>query len=137
MVSIVWRLEQMPVQALRVIPLQPLPKFASHEEELFARVPPHIAIKGTQVGELLPHVPRHFREQRSFAVDHLIMRERQHKVFVIGVHQRKGDIVLMIAPVDRIMAHVVQHIVHPAHIPLQTEAQTSHIDWASDHGPGC
>src|SRR5215471_19905569 len=99
MVSIVWRPEQMPVQALCVIPLLPLPKFASHEEELFAWVSPHVAIEGTQVGEPLPYVPRHFREQRSFAVDHLIVRERQHKVFIIGVHQGKGDIVLMIAPV--------------------------------------
>src|SRR6266536_4811114 len=114
----------MPVESLRVIPLLPLPKFASHNDELFTRVSPHVTIEGTQVGKLLPQVPRHFREQRSFAVDHLIMREREYKVFVIRVHQRKSDTVLMIAPVDWIEAHVVQHIVHPTHVPLQAETQT-------------
>ncbi len=136
MVSIIWRLEQVPIQALCILPLLPLSKFASHKEQLFARMAPHETEQNAQVGELLPDIPRHLREQRAFAIDDFIVRERQHKVFGIRIYQRKGDVVLMIAPVDRIQVHVIQHVMHPAHVPLQAEAQSTHIGGTSHHWPG-
>src|ERR1700736_4277929 len=47
------RLEQVPIDALVVIPFLPLADFASHEQQLFAGVRVHPGVKHTEVGELL------------------------------------------------------------------------------------
>ena len=67
---------------------------------------------------------------------YLIVREREHKVFVVGIHQRKGNIIMMIAPVDRVQAHIIQYVMHPTHIPLHAEAQAACISGAGHHWPG-
>ena len=53
------------------------------------------------------------------------MRERQHKVFAEGVHQPESQQVLVVAAVHRVELHVVQRIVHPAHIPFEVKAQAA------------
>jgi hypothetical protein len=53
-------LEQVPIDALVVIPFLPLADFASHEQQLLAGVRVHPGVKHTEVGELLPWIARHF-----------------------------------------------------------------------------
>ena len=53
-------LEQVPIDALVVIPFLPLADFASHEQQLFAGVRVHPGVKHAEVGELLPGIARHF-----------------------------------------------------------------------------
>jgi len=53
-------LEQIPIDALVVIPFFPLANFASHELQLFAGVRVHPSEKHAEVGELLPWITRHF-----------------------------------------------------------------------------
>ena len=38
--------------------------------------------------------------------------------------------------VDRVVAHVVERVVHPAHVPFVAEAQPAHVDRPRDHRPG-
>src|SRR5581483_4429408 len=40
------RLQKMPVEALFIIPLAPLPEFRAHEQQFLTGMAPHIAIKG-------------------------------------------------------------------------------------------
>src|SRR5439155_25826577 len=47
-----------------------------------------------------------------------------------------GQLVVMIAPEKRFLAHVFERIVHPAHIPLSTKAQTANVVGPRDHRPG-
>ncbi len=42
----------------------------------------------------------------------------------------------MVAAEYGILRHVVQHVVHPAHVPLQTEAEPAEIDGARYLRPG-
>ena len=53
-------LEQLPIDALVVIPFLPLADFASHEQQLFAGVSVHPGVKHAEVGELLPGIARDF-----------------------------------------------------------------------------
>jgi hypothetical protein len=55
--------EHPPVQAAVLGPLRQLPEVLAHEQQLLARVPPHVAEEGAHVRELLPVVARHLREQ--------------------------------------------------------------------------
>ena len=51
--------EQVPVERVVVVPLAPLGELAAHEQQLLARVRPHVGVERAQVRELLPVVARH------------------------------------------------------------------------------
>ncbi len=111
-----------------MVPFIPLADLAAHEEELLARLSVHVPVQEPQVGELLPVVSGHLAQQRPLTVHDFIMRKGQDKVFREGVQHAKGQSVVMKPAVNRFLAHVRQRIVHPAHVPFQTEAQSAHID---------
>ena len=63
------------------------------------------------------------------------MRERQDIVFGEGIHERERDLVVHVLAEERVGRAVAQHIVHPAHVPLEVEAQTAVIAGFRDHRP--
>ena len=67
-------LQHPPFEAFLVRPLAPLSELPAHEQELLARMRPHVAVECAQVGELLPVVARHLADQRALAVDDLVVR---------------------------------------------------------------
>ena len=69
---------------------------------------PHEAKIGTQIGETLPAVAGHFADERFFAVDDFVMRQRQDEIFGECVKQAKGHLVVMVLAIDRVCFHVVQ-----------------------------
>ncbi len=62
-------------------------------------------------------------------MNHLIVRQRQNKVFGMVVQHTKGQLVVMILAVHRVQLHVVQRVVHPAQIPLVPEPQAARFRW--------
>ena len=60
-----------------------------------------------------------------FAVHHLVVRQRQDEILGEGVEQPEGQLVVMIVAMDRILLHVVQRVVHPAHVPFVAEAEAA------------
>ena len=128
--------EQMPVEALLVVPFGALAELLAHEQELLARVAPHVAVVGAQVGELLPGVAGHPRQDRALAVHHLVVAERQNEVLGEGVEQAEGHLVMMPAAMRRILAHVFQGVVHPPHVPFVAEAQAAGPGRLRHAGPG-
>src|SRR6266540_3187884 len=127
--------EQMPVEAPVVVPLTPLPDLATHEEELLARVRPHVRVEGAKVGELLPVVAGHLGEERTLTVHDLVVRERQHEVLRPGVQEAEGQLVVAILPVHRIETHIVEDVVHPPQVPLEPEAEPAEVRRTRDHRP--
>ena len=128
-------LRQMPVEAVIVIPLDELAELAAHEQQLLAWMCDPIREERAQAGELLPVVARHLADQRALAVHDLVVRERQHKVLAEGVHEGERDLVVVPLAVDRVERHVLEHIVHPAHVPLVVEAHAAHVDRLRDQRP--
>ena len=117
--------EQVPVQALVVVPFAHLRKFAAHEQQLFAGMAEHEAQISAHVGELLPSVTGHLAQQRAFAMHHFVMRNRQHEVLAEGVAQAKRHFALMVLAMHRVARHVLQRVVHPAHVPFVVKAQSA------------
>ena len=93
--------EQVPVEARVVVPLLPLPDLAAHEEQLLAGLGPHVREQQPQVGELLPVVARHLREQRALQVHDLVVRERQHEVLGVLVHPAERQLGVVELPDGR------------------------------------
>src|SRR5438034_3316546 len=99
-------------------------------------MPPHITKEGTEIGKPLPQVTWHFVNQRSLDMYDFIMRQREHKVFRVSVHKRKGNIVMVVASMNWIKMDIFKHIMHPTHIPFEGKAQATHICWTRYERPG-
>ncbi|MNO91649.1 hypothetical protein D3C76_832010 [compost metagenome] len=119
-----------------MVPLAPLAEFAAHEQQFLARVRPHEAQVGPQVGEFLPAVAGHLVDQRVLAVHHFIVGNRQNEPLRPGVHQAEAQFVVMMGAVHRVLLNVVQRIVHPAHVPFIGKAQAALLRALADPRPG-
>ena len=67
---------------------------------------------------------------------HFVVRQRQHEVFGKGVEQTEGQLVVVVTTMDRVVRHVIEHVVHPAHVPFVVEAQPPHFRRTADRRPG-
>ena len=129
-------LQKIPLQALVVVPLVPLAELAAHEQQLLAGLGEQEAEEKAEVGEALPVVARHAREEGALAVHDLVVGERQDEVLVEGVEVAERQLVVVEPAEERIAAEVLQRVVHPAHVPLEAEAQTADVRRPRHHGPG-
>ena len=111
-----------------MVPLPPLAELAAHEEQLLSRRRPLIAEEQPQIGALLPFVAGHLRDQRSFSVHHLVVAQRQDEILVERVEAAEGERAVVKTAVHRIALHVVERVVHPAHVPLEAEAEAAEPD---------
>ena len=87
----------------------------------------HPRVQRAQVRELLPAVARHLGEHRALAVHDLVVRERQDEVLRERVDERERQLVVMPAAVDRLELEVGERVVHPAHVPLEAEAEAAEV----------
>src|SRR6266576_485197 len=113
-----------------MVPFPPLPEFATHKKKLFPWMSEHPGIKHPQIGELLPNIPRHFREQRAFPMNNFIVTQHQNEMLLKSIKERKGNVSLMKPPVNRIKLHVMEKVVHPAHIPFKAEPEPAKVSRA-------
>src|SRR5574340_489226 len=108
----------MPVQTFLKVPFFPLAQLSSHKEKLFTRMTPHITKKSSQIRKTLPEITRHFINEGSLHMYDFIVRKWQNKVLRVGVHEREGNVIMLVSSMNGIHVHVIQHIVHPPHIPF-------------------
>ena len=127
--------QQHPVQRLCLVPLGELAELLTHEQQLLARVGHHVAEEGAQVCKLGVVLAGHLVDQAALAVHHLIVADGQHKILAEGVEEAEGDLVVVAGTEERVSLHVAEHIVHPAHVPLEVEAKAAVRSRLCDHGP--
>src|SRR5690242_14102239 len=63
------------------------------------------------------------------------MAKHKNEIFLERVQQRKRDVTVVIAPVNRIDAHVMQEIVHPTHVPFEPEPKAAKVGRTGDARP--
>ena len=129
--------QKIPVQGSLLRPFLLLGKFLAHEQKLLSRMDHHIAKGGPQVRHLLLFVSRHLIQERAFPVDYLVMRQAQQEFLTVGIDHAEGQLVMGAASVDRILLHIIDKVVHPAHVPLIVKAQAVVLHLARDLRPGC
>ena len=95
-----------------------------------------VAVERAQAGKLLPQVAGVLVQHAVLAVHHLVVGEGQDVVLAEGVEQAEGDLVVMVFAVDGIELDVGQDVVHPAHVPLEAEAQSAQVGGCGHHGEG-
>ena len=104
-------------------PLGQLAEFVSHEQQFLARIGEQVRVQQAQASEAAPLVPGHLCQHRTFAVNDLVVRERQHEILGEGVQDAERHTVLVVLAMDWVGGHVRQRIMHPSQIPLVSEAQ--------------
>ena len=119
--------EQLPIQFFFKVPFDKLSKFLSHEQKFLAWVRHHVTEHGAHTCKLLAIFSRHLIDERTLAVYNLIVGKRKHIVFRKSIHHAEGQFIMVIRTINRIKRYVIEHVVHPAHIPLKVKAQSSHI----------
>ena len=129
--------EQEPVKLTLFVPLGKLRELIAHEAELFARMRHHIAVEGAQIAELHIIFAGHLIDERILAVDDLIVRQRQNVILRIRIGHREGELIVAALAVERVEGHIFQRVVHPAHVPLEQEAEAAVVIRLGDHREGC
>ena len=66
----------------------------------------------------------------------LVVAQRQDELLGEGVHEREGQLAVVVAPVDGLLRQVAQGVVHPPHVPLQPEAQPAVLGGGGHPRPG-
>ena len=125
-------LGQEPLDGLVVAPLNKLADLVAHKVELGTGVRHLVESQRAQACKLAPPVARHAADERALAVHDLVVAQRANKVFGKGVHDGEREQPVVAGAPRKIGLHVVQGVVHPAHIPLVVEAQTA-VLWRIGH----
>src|SRR5262249_44730797 len=73
-------LQQVPIEARVVVPLVRLPELAPHEEQLLPGMSPHVSVERAQVRELSPAISGHLPQERAFAVNDLVVGQREDEI---------------------------------------------------------
>jgi len=58
-------------------------------------------------------------------VDRLVVGEGQHEALGEGVDEAEGQLVVVIAAMNRVLGEVLEGVVHPAHVPFEPEAEAT------------
>ena len=87
----------------------------------------HVSIKRLERGKFHIVFARHFFYHGAFSVHHLIVRDGKNKVFGKRIEEREGETIMIVLSEKRIKRHIAEHIVHPAHIPLEVKAQSTRV----------
>ena len=78
-------LQQQPIQFLIVFPFNKLAEFLSHKQQLFPGMGHHKAQETAHTCKLLPVIPRHLIDQRTFSVNHFIVGDGKDKILTEGI----------------------------------------------------
>ena len=129
--------QESPLQARLLVPLIHLAEILSHKQKFLSRMPHHKAVGGPEVRKLLLlGIPRHLSCQGTFSVDHLVVGEYQDELLAVGVEHTEGQLPVVVMAEIWIALHVIQKIVHPAHVPLEVESKSAVVLIAGDLRPG-
>ncbi len=134
---VIGELQKVPVEGAVVTPFAGLPEVATHEECFLARPKPHEAVEAAKLaGFIGDRLAGHFVEHGAFAVDDFVVGVDLDEVFGVLVEHTEGELMVLKLPVYGVLRHVGEGVVHPAHVPLEVEAEAAVGDGLGDSGKG-
>ena len=66
----------------------------------------------------------------------LVVAEDENEILLESVEQGKGDVALVKAPMNGIELHISEEIVHPTHVPFESEPESAEVGGPGHTGPG-
>ena len=135
-VRVIFVFQQIPLQTLLLGPLGELSHILSHKEQLFAGMRHHESIGSAQIRKLRLSVAGHLSDHGTFSVHHLIMGKRQNKVLAVRIDHAEGQFPMMRTPEDRVVSHIADKVIHPAHVPFVIKSQAILLHVSGHHRPG-
>ncbi len=114
-----------PVQLVLEVPFLFGAQLHAHKAQLLSGMGHGVAVKAPDARQLLPLVPGHLAPDGALHVDHLVVAQGQDVVFRKSVEHGEGDVLVVALAEPGVHFQIVAHVIHPAHVPLQVEAQTA------------
>ena len=69
-------------------------------------------------------------------MDYFIVRDGKYVILTEAVIEGECKLSVVICSVDGIQLHIIKSIIHPSHVPLEIESETSHIHGFGNTRPG-
>ena len=66
---------------------------------------------------------------------HLIVGEHQNKVLAVRIQHTESQFPIVMAPEERVIFHISQEIIHPAHVPLIIKSHGAVVHISGNLGP--
>ena len=129
-------IQQVPVQFPLLAPLLLLGEVLTHEEELLPGVPHHEGVCADEVPVLVDAEARHLVEHGALEVDDFVVGQHEDVLLRLVVAHGEGQLVVVVLAEVGIQLHVVEEVVHPAHVPLVRKGKAVVLDVPRDPGPG-
>ena len=98
-------------------------------------MPKHIRISSAEICVLVHLIPRHFIHHGAFQMHHFIMGQGQNILFMFIIAHGKSQSVMISFAINRVKLHIFTEVVHPAHIPFESETQSVPAYLAAHMGP--
>ena len=130
-------LAEVPVQRRVFIPLVELREILSHKEELLPGMSEHKEIGRLEISELVLCASRHLVDHGAFQMYDLIVGEDEDELLARGIAHAEGHFIVVELPEIGVQLHIVQEIVHPAHVPLKVKAEAVVLRPGRHLRPGC
>ena len=116
-------LGEVPVKGYLLVPLVKLCEILPHKEQLLAGVTEHKEVAALQIPELILVEAWHLVDHRALEMDDLIVAQHQDELLRGSIAHTEGHLVMCTLPEVRIQLHIVEEVMHPAHVPLIGEAE--------------
>ena len=87
----------------------------------------HKSIACLQICKFIIQITWHLIQHGAFQMHHLIMGQHQNIILTVSVAHGESHLVMVIFSEIWIQLHILQEIIHPAHIPLKSKAQPAII----------
>ena len=129
-------LGQEPLNGLVIAPLNKLADLVAHKVELGTGVRHLVEGERAQAGKLAPPVARHTADERALTVHDLVVAQWADEILGKGVHDGEREQAVVAGAPRKIGLHVVQGVVHPAHVPLVVKAQAAVLRRIGHERPG-
>ena len=118
-------LQHIPVLLPLLIPLTELAEFISHKIQFLTRMHHHIHVHRSGLRKFSIVIPVHFLKDRRFPVYHFVMTEFQHIIFMIEIHHRKCQFMIIPRPILRSRLEILQRVMHESQIPFIVKSEAA------------
>ena len=119
-----WLFQFIPAQFSCFTPFMFLTEVLTHEQQLLTGMAHHEGITCLEVGKLVITKAWHLIEHGALEMDDFIVGKNKNELFRICIGHTECHLVVVELTEIWIQLHVIQEVMHPAHVPLVSKAKT-------------
>ena len=114
-----------PLERRFFVPFPARRELVAHKTQLLARRREEVQPECAQLPHLFVGCPVNLPPKRPLAVHNLIVRQRQKENVAVKILHRVQDLLRKLPALVGPLLHVIEHLVHPAHVPFVVKPEAA------------